>query len=83
MTTILGAGLTNIILSGEKAVKNVLDTRKAFVEAYWYRVKRGQNALSDVNLDKWDSDMAAEYREMTVAGSREELFLRATVEGLI
>lgn len=66
-----------------KSVKNVLDTRKAFVEAYWHGVERGQNALFDANLDKWDSDRAAEYRETTVAGSREELFLRAAAEGLI
>lgn len=66
-----------------KSVKNVLNTRKAFVEAYWHGVELGQNALSDVNLDKWDSDRAAEYRETTVASSREELFLRATMEGLI
>lgn len=66
-----------------KFVKNILDVRKAFVEAYWHRVELGKNALSDINLDKWDSDRAAEYREMTVASSREELFLRASVEGLI
>ena len=66
-----------------KSVKNVLDVRKAFVEAYWHRVELGKNALSDINLDKWDSDRAAEYRETTVASSREELFLRASVEGLI
>jgi len=66
-----------------KSVKNVLDARKAFVEAYWRGVERGQNALSDANLDKWDSDRAAEYRETTVAGSREEMILRATVEGII
>lgn len=66
-----------------KPVKNVLDVRKAFVEAYWHGVERGQNALSDTSLDKWDSDRAAEYRETTVAGSREELLLRATAEGLV
>ena len=66
-----------------KSVKNVLAVRKAFVEAYWHKVELGKNAPSDINLDKWDSDRAAEYRETTVASSREELFLRASVEGLI
>ena len=66
-----------------KSVKNVLDVRKAFVEAYWHKGELGKNAPSDINLDKWDSDRAAEYRETTVASSREELFLRASVEGLI
>ena len=66
-----------------KSVKNVLDVRKAFVEAYWHGVEQGKNALSNINLDKWDSDRAAEYRETTVASSREELFLHASVEGLI
>ena len=66
-----------------KSVKNVLDVRKAFVEAYWHKVELGKNAPSDINLDKWDSDRAAEYKETAVASSREELFLRASVEGLI
>ena len=61
----------------------MLDVRKAFVEAYWHGVEQGKNALSNINLDKWDSDRAAEYRETTVASSREELFLHASVEGLI
>lgn len=66
-----------------KPTKNVLDVRKAFVESYWRDVERGMNALSDANLDKWDSDRAAEYRKMTVASSREEMFLRAAAEGLV
>ena len=66
-----------------KPVKNVLDVRKAFVELYWYNVERGLNALSYANLDKWDFDRAAEYREVAVASSREEMFLRAAAEGLV
>ena len=61
----------------------MLDTRKAFVESYWRDVERGLNALSDANLDKWDLDRAAEYREAAVASSREEMFLRAAAEGLV
>ena len=66
-----------------KPTKNVLDVRKAFVESYWHDVERGMNALSDANLDKWDSDRAAEYREVAVASSREEMFLHAAAEGLV
>lgn len=77
------AGLDKYHSVWGKSVKNVLDARKAFVEAYWRGVERGQNALSDASLDKWDSDRAAEYRETTVAGSREELLLRAAAEGLV
>ena len=77
------AGSDNYHSIWGKPTKNVLDVRKAFVEAYWHKVELGKNAPSDINLDKWDSDRAAEYRETTVASSREELFLRASVEGLI
>ena len=63
--------------------QDVLGVRKAFVEAYWNGVKRGFDALSAPNLDKWDSDRAAELRETAVAGSREEMFLRAAAEGLV
>ena len=66
-----------------KPTKNVLDVRKAFVESYWHDVERRMNAFSDANLDKWDSDRAAEYREVAVASSREEMFLRAAAEGFV
>lgn len=77
------AGSDNYHSIWGKPTKNVLDTRKAFVESYWCNVERGLNALSDANLDKWDSDRAAEYREVAVASSREEMFLRAAAEGLV
>lgn len=63
--------------------KDVLFVRQAFIKAYWDGVKRGFDALSDNTLDKWDSDRAFELRETAVAGSREEMILRATAEGLI
>lgn len=65
------------------SVKDILCVRKAFIDAYWRNVKRGFDALSDNSLSKWDSDRAFKLRETAVAGSREELFLRATAEGLI
>lgn len=66
-----------------KSTKNVLDVRKAFIESYWRDVERGLKAFSVANLDKWDLVRAAEYREVAVASSREEMFLRAAAEGLV
>ena len=65
------------------SVKDILCVRRAFIDAYWRGVKRGFDALSDNSLSKWDSDRAFELRETAVAGSREEMILRATAEGLI
>ena len=65
------------------SVKDILCVRKAFIDAYWRGVKRGFDALSDNSLSEWDSDRAADLRETAVAGSREEMLLRATAEGLI
>lgn len=78
-----GCGLDKYHSVWGDSVTDILRVRDAFVEGYWSRVKRGFDALSDNSLSKWDSDRAFEYREMAVAGSREEMILRATVEGLI
>lgn len=61
---------------------DILDVKKEFLREYWRKVDKGVEALGK-QLDKWDSDRAAEYREMSVAGSREEMLLRAAAEGLI
>lgn len=61
---------------------DILDVKKEFLHEYWRKVDKGVEALGK-QLDKWDSDRAAEYREMSVAGSREEMLLRAAAEGLI
>lgn len=65
------------------SVEDILRVRRAFVDAYWRGVKRGFDALSDNSLSKWDSDRAFELRETAVAGSREEMILRAAAEGLV
>ena len=78
-----GCGLDKYHSVWGDPVKDILRVRDAFVEGYWSRVKRGFDALSDNSLSKWDSDRAFEYRETAVAGSREEMILRATVEGLV
>lgn len=65
------------------SVKDILCVRKAFIDAYWRGVKRGFDALSDNSLSKWDSDRARELRETAIAGSREEMLVRAAAEGLI
>lgn len=76
-------GLRNCHSVWGASSKNVFETKRAFVDSYWHNVKRGFDALSKNDLDNWDSQVAANYRETAVAGSREEMFLRATAEGII
>ena len=78
-----GVGLDKYHSVWGDSVKDILCVRKAFIDAYWRGVKRGFDALSDNSLSKWDSDRASELRETAVAGSREEMILRATAEGLV
>lgn len=78
-----GVGLDKYHSVWGDSVKDILCVRKAFINAYWRGVKRGFDALSNNNLSKWDSDRAFELRETAVAGSREEMILRATAECLI
>ena len=78
-----GVGLGKYHSVWGNSVKDVLCVRKAFIDAYWRGVKRGFDALSDNSLSKWDSDRARELRETAIAGSREEMLVRAAAEGLI
>ena len=78
-----GCGLDKYHSVWGDSVKDVLCVRDAFIKGYWSRVKRGFDAMQTCNLSKWDSDRAFEYRETAVAGSREEMLLRAAAEGLI
>lgn len=78
-----GVGLGKYHSVWGNSVKDVLCVRRAFVDAYWRGVKRGFDALSDNSLSKWDSDRARELRETAIAGSREEMLVRAAAEGLI
>lgn len=65
-------------------VRDVLGLNFGFVNAYWRNVERGMNAAkSDVKLDRFDAERMADYRDTAVAGSRNEMILRAAAEGLI
>ena len=65
-------------------VRDVLGLNYGFVNAYWRNVERGINAeLSDAALSKFDLEIMEGYRETAVAGSRSEMILRATAEGLL
>lgn len=78
-----GVGLGKYHSVWGNSVKDILCVRRAFIDAYWRGVKRGFDALSDNSLSKWDSDRARELRETAIAGSREEMLVRAAAEGLI
>ena len=63
------------------STENVLDVRHAFLEAYWQHVEKGISCVGQ-ELDAWDAKMAESYRNTTVAKSREELLIRAEMEGV-
>jgi len=65
-------------------VRDVLGLNYGFVNAYWRNVERGMNAEKwDMDLSKFDQEIMEGYRETAVAGSRGEMILRATAEGLL
>ena len=77
-------GSTDIHVVWGDPVKDVLSLNYGFVNAYWRNVERGMNAeLSDAALSKFDLEIMEGYRETAVAGSRSEMILRATAEGLL
>ena len=65
-------------------VKDVLGLSYGFVNAYWRNVEKAINAeKSKTPLDKFDEERMADYRNMAVASSREEMLLRAAAEGAL
>lgn len=61
--------------------RNILDVKRMFLKAYWSHVEEGINSIGK-KLDKWDDDKMKRYRDVAVAKSREELFIRADLEGV-
>jgi len=55
--------------------------KPAFLKAYWSNVEEGINSVGK-KLDNWDAQRAERYRAVTVAKSREELLMLATLEGV-
>lgn len=62
---------------------SILDLYSEFCKAYWQNVKRTMDASDDSALDDWEKNLLKGYRETVIASSRDEMFLRATAEGLI
>ena len=60
----------------------VLDVKSSFLTAYWSNIEK-MHSLEGKSLDKWDSDWLARHKETMVAKSREELFIRAELEGMV
>ena len=60
---------------------NILDVKRQFLSSYWDKVERVHSSRGK-NLDKWDADRIAEYKDTMVASSREELLICADLEGL-
>lgn len=62
---------------------NIFNLYSEFCKAYWRNVKRATDTLDDSALDEWDKNVLKSYRKTAVASSKDEMFLRATAEGLI
>ena len=60
---------------------NILDVKREFLKSYWDRVQTVHDSVGK-SLDKWDSDRIAGYKDTMVVSSREELLIRADLEGL-
>lgn len=60
---------------------NILDVKREFLKSYWDQVQKVHASVGR-QLDKWDSDRIAEYKDTMVASSREELLMHADLEGL-
>ena len=61
---------------------NILDVKKEFLKSYWDKVKKVLDSVGKT-LDKWDTDMIADYRDTMVASSREEMLIQAELEGMV
>lgn len=64
-------------------VRDPLALAFGFNNAYWRNVMRAQEAMkSPESLDRFDRECMDDYLETAVAGSREEMLLKAAVEGM-
>lgn len=61
--------------------KNILDVKREFLNSYWDKVKKIHDSVGK-SLDKWDTNMIADYKDIMVASSRKELLIYAVIEGL-
>jgi len=63
------------------ATSNILDVKREFLKSYWDKVQKVHDSVGK-QLDKWDFDRIADYKDTMVASSREELLIHADLEGL-
>lgn len=63
------------------STRDILDVRHMFLKAYWSHVEEGIKSIGK-KLDKWDDDKVKRYRDVSVVKSREELLIRADLEGV-
>lgn len=62
--------------------KNILDIKSEFLRAYWYSVKKVHDSIGK-QLDKWDAGIIGIYKDTMVVNSREELLMKASLEGIV
>ena len=67
---------------GGYETKNVLDVKSEFLRAYWNIVEKVHDSVGK-QLDSWDARMIADYKDVMVVDSREELLIKARLEGVI
>ena len=62
--------------------KNILDVKSEFLKAYWYSVEKVHDSVGK-QLSSWDAKVIADYKDTMVADSREELLIKASLEGIV
>lgn len=62
--------------------KNILDVKSEFLRAYWYSVEKVHDSVGK-QLDSWDAKVIEDYKDIMVADSREELLIKASLEGIV
>lgn len=67
---------------GGYETKNVLDVKSEFLRAYWNIVEKVNDSVGK-QLDSWDARMIADYKDVMVVDSREELLIKARLEGVV
>lgn len=67
---------------GGYETKNVLDVKSEFLRVYWNIVEKVNDSVGK-QLDSWDARMIADYKDVMVVDSREELLIKARLEGVV
>lgn len=62
--------------------KNILDIKSEFLKAYWDSVEKVHKSVGK-QLDNWESEIVRDYKETMVVESREELLIKADLQGIV